>query len=223
MEQNYLSHFGIKGMKWGIRRFQKKNGGLTAEGKKRYGDSDNEKNPREEELTIYKNKLSRSRTMTDKKAKAAVELDILKKATSRLPNDEYVGGELSSILMNLTAEKSGTYYFFDPDDDYGPDSPNQNSTQAFRKAAGKLRSIHYARHDLQLERGGFSLNKDSNKKLYGKDGYEKKLADFDNKINKLKSQEETAADEFVGVQLRDIGFEDTRENRKAGRDAFIWD
>ena len=31
-----LCHFGIKGMKWGIRRFQNKNGSLTAAGKKRY-------------------------------------------------------------------------------------------------------------------------------------------------------------------------------------------
>lgn len=31
-----LYHFGIKGMKWGIRRFQNKNGGLTPSGKKRY-------------------------------------------------------------------------------------------------------------------------------------------------------------------------------------------
>lgn len=31
-----LRHYGIKGMKWGIRRFQKKDGSLTPAGKKRY-------------------------------------------------------------------------------------------------------------------------------------------------------------------------------------------
>lgn len=31
-----LCHFGIKGMKWGVRRFQNNNGSLTAAGKKRY-------------------------------------------------------------------------------------------------------------------------------------------------------------------------------------------
>lgn len=33
----YLAHHGVKGMKWGIRRYQTENGTLTAEGRKRYG------------------------------------------------------------------------------------------------------------------------------------------------------------------------------------------
>lgn len=32
----YLIHFGIKGQKWGVRRFQNEDGTLTEEGKKRY-------------------------------------------------------------------------------------------------------------------------------------------------------------------------------------------
>lgn len=35
---NRLQHAGIKGMKWGIRRYQNKDGTLTPAGKKRYGD-----------------------------------------------------------------------------------------------------------------------------------------------------------------------------------------
>jgi len=31
-----LKHYGIKGMKWGVRRFQNSDGSLTADGKKRY-------------------------------------------------------------------------------------------------------------------------------------------------------------------------------------------
>lgn len=35
MENNHLSHAGIKGMKWGIRRYQNKDGSYTPAGKKR--------------------------------------------------------------------------------------------------------------------------------------------------------------------------------------------
>ena len=36
----YLSHHGILGMKWGIRRYQNEDGTLTAAGKNRYGNVD---------------------------------------------------------------------------------------------------------------------------------------------------------------------------------------
>lgn len=35
----YLMHHGIKGQKWGLRRYQNEDGSLTEAGKKRYGDS----------------------------------------------------------------------------------------------------------------------------------------------------------------------------------------
>lgn len=38
-----LCHFGIKGQKWGIRRFQNEDGSLKSAGKKRYGDGEESK------------------------------------------------------------------------------------------------------------------------------------------------------------------------------------
>ena len=35
-----LVHYGVKGMKWGVRRYQNKDGTLTAAGKKRYSEDD---------------------------------------------------------------------------------------------------------------------------------------------------------------------------------------
>ena len=37
---NNLQHHGIKGQKWGVRRFQNKDGSLTAKGKQRYDDDE---------------------------------------------------------------------------------------------------------------------------------------------------------------------------------------
>ena len=46
MNRNELRHHGIKGQRWGVRRFQNKDGTRTAAGKKRYAEpvSDEEKN-----------------------------------------------------------------------------------------------------------------------------------------------------------------------------------
>lgn len=39
MEKNTLAHWGVKGMRWGVRRYQNSDGSLTPAGKKRYDDS----------------------------------------------------------------------------------------------------------------------------------------------------------------------------------------
>ena len=35
-----MQHYGIRGMKWGVRRFQQKDGSLTPQGRIRYGGED---------------------------------------------------------------------------------------------------------------------------------------------------------------------------------------
>lgn len=40
--RNYLEHHGIRGMKWGVRRFQNADGSYTSAGKGRYGVGDGE-------------------------------------------------------------------------------------------------------------------------------------------------------------------------------------
>lgn len=42
MSNQELYHYGLKGMKWGIRRYQNKDGSLTPDGKKRYSNNTHE-------------------------------------------------------------------------------------------------------------------------------------------------------------------------------------
>ena len=63
---NELQHFGIKGMKWGVRRYQNKDGSLTPAGKKRYDESDEEREKKE------KSKKTKVKVATAAVATAAV-------------------------------------------------------------------------------------------------------------------------------------------------------
>ena len=83
MDNNYilgpdgeLYHSGIKGMKWGIRRYQNADGSLTPAGRKRYKATEEELKAREQ---VIKNK-ERLKARTDKLAAKKAELDAREKA-----------------------------------------------------------------------------------------------------------------------------------------------
>lgn len=60
-----LQHFGIPGMKWGRRRYQNADGSLTAEGKRRYQNTQSKES--------RKDLVNRRRYASDKELKAAIE------------------------------------------------------------------------------------------------------------------------------------------------------
>lgn len=59
MERQELIHWGIKGMKWGVRRYQNKDGSLTPAGKKRRGNSTDDDS---EDIEIKKQRILKSRS-----------------------------------------------------------------------------------------------------------------------------------------------------------------
>ncbi len=59
MDNNYLTHYGIKGQKWGVRRFENSDGTLTDRGKRHYKKKD-EKFIKKKSDKIYKTALKKS-------------------------------------------------------------------------------------------------------------------------------------------------------------------
>ena len=81
---NVLKHSGIKGMKWGVRRYQNKDGSLTPAGKKRYDRDVRENNAKKKDNRIVidgpdakrwaKEDLNRVKSTVDASANLAKQL-----------------------------------------------------------------------------------------------------------------------------------------------------
>jgi tRNA(Glu) U13 pseudouridine synthase TruD len=95
-ESNYLAHYGILGMKWGVRRYQNADGSLTAEGKERYGSGGNVG-----ETISKKAKTARNILRSDSGSRSSKAL----KEARRKDMDELTTQELREINNRLNEEQ----------------------------------------------------------------------------------------------------------------------
>lgn len=109
MEQNYLAHWGIKGMKWGVRRFQNKDGSLTPAGRKRYDDYEESKARKQTQRKLKKGRFD---DMSDEDLVKAINRARLEDTYRALrPEQVSAGKKFTQKVMDEfvipTAKKAG--------------------------------------------------------------------------------------------------------------------
>ena len=235
-----LCHYGVLGMKWGIRRYQNKDGSLTASGKKQKKLSADDRSHISEKSR--RSKLTNEQTIEE-----------LKKLTapSRDPNfdgnkpEEKKWLELDKEIRQFSGDwynsKGVSKAFSDRVSQYkkDDDAVSKKYAASENKAREKYRRIQDDVILSSLSPANQASIKASGRIVdytdYGK-AYTK--AYFDPKVSKAKASYDEISTEhskerakirnqykndLLGIVLNDLGYKDTPEARELIRDTVIWD
>lgn len=147
-----LHHHGIKGMKWGVRRFQTKNGQLTPAGKKRYADSGAKS---QKKISLHRRRLEekyQEKGFTPEEAKLA--------AAKRIKTEKIVAGAAA-----VTVTACAVYYAKNKwvqnhcDQILKKGTKFHNLDGTANPRPGEHLYVNYRRNDNDFFRGQFALNK----------------------------------------------------------------
>jgi len=110
IDTEYLTHYGISGQKWGVRRFQNDDGTLTPEGKKKYLNSDGSKKTDDRgyiksRKTLYLDKKKEELKEAKKTGNKARQLEA--KIDYKFAKDIQKKGGLSNYVPSAVKEVMG--------------------------------------------------------------------------------------------------------------------
>lgn len=151
-----LYHHGIKGQKWGVRRFQNKDGSLTPAGKKRYDDDASESpKPAKKQKVTHRMRLEkkyRESGMSDEEAAKAADRRIKTEKVIAVTAGVTVAACTAWYAKNKWSEtycdqvlKSGTTF--------------HNLDSAANPRPGEHLYVNYRKNDTDYFRGHFAINK----------------------------------------------------------------
>lgn len=94
--ENVISHSGTKGMKWGVRRYQNKDGSLTDAGKKRYA-----RDAREKEYDKYDNETGKYYKESKKNGRSDLMVDADRYVKEDITRTKRLSEETGNLTRNL--------------------------------------------------------------------------------------------------------------------------
>ena len=146
---NELQHHGIKGQRWGVRRFQKKDGTLTSAGKKRYSDDSGPKKSRHRQ-NLEANYIAQG--LSKSEAEAA--------ANKRIKTEKIIAITAGMTLGACAAYYGRNKYIADRTDQIlkaGTSFHNLDSKANPRP--GEHLYVNYRQNDRNYFNGHFAVNK----------------------------------------------------------------
>lgn len=132
-----LYHYGIKGQKWGVRRFQNPDGSLTNTGKKRYSKLDRDRAKAAKKLDRAKTKRGKEKAQKDVDRLAKAEPEAYAKAHS-------IGSRVNTAMMKIGMAYLNDQIFFG--------GMGTKATKAAIKAIGMASITAYT-----MARGGYDI------------------------------------------------------------------
>lgn len=98
-----LYHYGIKGQKWGVRRYQNKDGSLTPAGKKRRSSSDEVRNMSTDELRQKVRRLNNEQRYIDLTKSSSSSIS---KTADGIERVSRIGGDANKIYKSMYGENN---------------------------------------------------------------------------------------------------------------------